>query len=352
MSFRQNVLDQLGQARQVLITSHQGYDDDALASVLTLYGYIKHIFPELSVTVALEDKPSTHREWLPYFKKLKFVESLRPLLEHADLSFWLDGHNLTRFSSRLTAEELRYQNTFCIDHHPGEPDSWQHQLIDPTAAATTQLLAEKLILPTKDDQLKKKLARLLLTGILGDTGTLLYTTPRNSRVLKVVEQLIQIGQIELEPLTIQMNSFTDADITILQELLENQETLSLKGSMLTYSYLPYSFAERFDRPVIKTATGHYQQMFLRRIKGAPWGFVTTPGSQGEWHISFRSQKDAPHVGLLAEEYFSGGGHPYAAGGEIKLPDSQKNSDALTVCQTILEIIAAAKLTPATQSNSV
>jgi phosphoesterase RecJ-like protein len=321
-------------SKNILVIGHVNPDEDAVASCLAVDYYLRKKFSQKKITTLLYPPLPV---WLSEFLDGQTFLIKRPkkLKDKPDLIVFLDGDTADRFFPG-NSFDLDGVKTIRIDHHLTGNSKFSLSIVDKKAAATAQIVAELFF--SREKRLKKKIAQLLLMGILGDTGSLRYINPANSNFLRTVEWLVRKGKVDIEHLLNKLEVVEKKEFALIELLLKNTRFVnSRKIPPFSYSFLPKSVLKKgFGEKFIREACHHYLFFFVRKVRGYPWGWVVTPQENGVFNISFRSMAGGPNVAELAEKYFSGGGHARAAGGQI-----ESNKPAHLVCQEVVKIIKKA-----------
>src|SRR5437667_6799084 len=165
-------------AQRIALIAHESPDGDCLGSAIGLAHILSQI-GKTCVPVCANPAPRT-------LAFMPGVDTLQHTLddENYDLVIALDAGELTRFGSLYTQHRafLERVNILNIDHHISSDGCGQVNIIDPTAAATAELLV--LFQQQADLPMNKDAALCLLTGIITDTSSFAYTntTPRTMEV--------------------------------------------------------------------------------------------------------------------------------------------------------------------------
>lgn len=192
----------------------------------------------------------------------------------------------------------------CIDHHPTNTHFAHKLLLDPTAAATAELMhrliAEMGVALSGDSPA----ARCLYTGIATDTGCFRFsnTTPH---CLRVAAQLIESG-LDTAPIhTALFESKSPAQVALEARVLGEME---------------YFFQGRCAVIIVPKALQEQLQLDDARLEGLAalprevqgvWVGVTIKEKSDHCRISVRTTKQADASAICAG--FGGGGHLRAAG---------------------------------------
>jgi len=332
-NLKQQFDDLVSKTKHIIITCHTNPDEDAIASVLSVYEYLSKTTKNKTIRMVIA--PPVKPDW-DFLKNANLIEWVDPanVTNNADLVIFNDGQTRDRFSYTPEKIDLTKFKTIHFDHHPGPIDNFDLNIVDISKPASVQLIAELLF--ADDKFLTPEVAEILMVGILGDTGNFNYLDYKKCSVLTTVQRIMEIGKIDIQVLDIKRNQFTNKVFELYQILIANTKNISLPNfPPLSFSYLPKSVVDKYGYPTISNAYHTYMSMITRHIKDHPWGFIVVPGELGTdyFKIDFRSTSLGPDVGQLARDYFNGGGHKYASGGKF-FPE--KNEEVDTAVKKILE----------------
>jgi phosphoesterase RecJ-like protein len=184
----QQAVDLIAPARRIALLAHERPDGDCIGSALGL----AHILRTLgkSCIPACADPAPKNLAFLPGIETV--AQSLGD--EDVDLVIALDANHLYRFGAlheqhRAFLDRARILN---IDHHLDSPGCGQVNIIDPTAAATAEILV--LFQQQAGLPLPEEAALCLLTGLITDTGSFQYTNT-TARSLAVAAELLRHGAV-------------------------------------------------------------------------------------------------------------------------------------------------------------
>jgi phosphoesterase RecJ-like protein len=180
----QQAMELLAPARRIALLAHEHPDGDCIGSALGL----AHILAALgkSCVPACADPPPRNLAFLPGCETV--VQDLPD--EHFDLVIALDAGELRRFGSLYVRHQafLEHARILNIDHHISSDGCGEVNIVDPSAAATAEVLVlfqQQAHLP-----LPREAALCLLTGLITDTCSFQFTntTPRS---LEVAAELLR-----------------------------------------------------------------------------------------------------------------------------------------------------------------
>jgi len=287
--------------KNILLVAHTRPDPDAVGSVLALKEYLE----ELNITVEIAC-------YSPFPEFL--INMLDGHFSHPDDLDLLSYDVVIGCDSvdRGFADIIDQVNDDCvtvaIDHHHDIVLDADLLIIDPTYAATCEILYEYFIFI--DLIITKEIATTLLLGILGDTGGFQHANT-SAHVMKAAADLMQHG----------------ADTScIMERVFANKkiETLKLWGTALEKARL--NTETGMIVTALTTEDLHGEEPTSEDIKEVASILSTVPDtkysliifqiSEDRIKASLRAQKGAGvDVSKIAHQ-FGGGGHPLASGFEL------------------------------------
>jgi phosphoesterase RecJ-like protein len=310
----------LEQAESITIIGHQRPDGDAIGSLLALTSSLENSNKRIK-PVLVDGIPGRFR-FLPGSDRVE-----KTLPEESDLFVVVDCSDLERMG--LSGDGLPRKPDINIDHHPTNTNFAVVNLVDPNAAATSEMifnLAPQLGLPLDTD-----VATNLLAGIVTDTIGF-RTSNVTSKVLEVAAQLIKLGAplAMIYEQTLNLRSFVAA--RYWGSGLSNLEhenglawaTLTLEDRKLV------GYPGKDDADLIN---------LLTTIEGMEVVLVFVEQKEEQVKISLRS-KGKVNVADLAV-FFGGGGHDQAAGaiisGEIEEVKSKVLGEVRKALRRVMEM---------------
>ncbi len=299
-------------AQRIALLAHEHPDGDCIGSALGL----AHILRQAGKTCvpACADPAPRNLSFLPG------IETLQQTLgdESFDLVIALDAGELRRFGSLYEQHRsfLDHATILNIDHHISSNGCGQVSIIDPSAAATAEILVlfqQQAGLPLNIDA-----ALCLLTGVITDTSSFQFTntTPRS---LEVAALLLRAGTI---PETIVQPIYRTrplAQVRFQAMILAGART-SCQGRLIWAWATDATLEAAGAIPEMDENTSG----MLRDIEGVQVAaFFKSYGDPNVTRLSLRSA--APYNAAEICRRVSnglGGGHPRAAGATFNLPIEQ------------------------------
>lgn len=303
----------LSEPQRILLTTHKSPDGDAIGSSLAIYHYLSS--RGHSVTMTVPDEMPEFLKWMPgrdkflvfYKNKRKFNKAL----SQSNIIFALDYNHFKR-----TGEEMEPLLSasgavkILIDHHL-EPDNFpDYSIWDTGASSTAQLVWEFIVALSGKKAVDKTIGTCIYTGIMTDTGSFRFATC-TAHTLRITAELLETGvrgdlihqyvydQNSID--RIHLLGYALEHIVLLEECHAGYIALS-KEELKKFNYKPGD-TEGLVNKVLS-------------VKGVEIAALLTEKSN-QVRLSLRSGGNYS-VNRLAQKYFNGGGHEFAAGGTLEM----------------------------------
>lgn len=294
----------LRRASSVVVCAHVRPDGDAIGSVLALTLALREIGVNAIPTLADDREPSLTYHWLPGFGLFTAARDL----ESPAVFVALDTPVLDRLGvARELAESAG--TLVVIDHHPDAVEYGTVCALDPTAAATGQIIWNLLealeVTPTPD------IAMCCYTALLTDTGRFSYqnTTPA---ALRDAGAMIETG---VDPSEVARLVYQDRSAESLAlEALATSRIQLVNGGRVAYTCVT---DEDFATTGALPEEAEHLPDAVRILRGIDVAMVLRQrGDQVRVNLRAKTTFD---VGAIARR-FGGGGHVAAAGITWERPD--------------------------------
>ena len=304
-------------AHKIVICAHRSPDGDALGASLGLAGYLRRLGK--STAIIMPNPFPDFLKWLPGSNNVSFFDDNIHLanskIKQADLIFMLDFSSLDRIKEMGSAVCESKATKIIIDHHL-DPDMTAADLVFsyPSACSTCELIFKIIYQMGGYEDMSSKDAVCLYTGMMTDTGGFTYNS--TSPVIYSIISLL-------------LNKSIDKD-RIYRNVFNNysENRLRFLGYIL-YEKLRFYESRRAS---IMTITREEMKRF-HFIRGDGEGLVNMPLQVRGMRLSISlredTEKDVIRVSLrsvddfpcneMAEQFFNGGGHLNASGGELPFP---------------------------------
>lgn len=289
-------------ADNILVLTHYKPDGDAIASVCAIIEYLERI--EKKFTAFCMDAPPLQFSFLPNYEKIKFNKGQLDINEY-DLILILDCGQASRTGLE---KELKSTNVdqylIEIDHHPKMEDYCDLEIRIDDAAAACEILY--YFFKANNIKIDKKIANCLLTGIMTDTGNLLYESTTKD-VVKIASEMLVKGAKFPQILD---NTWRNKSLNVMKAWGMAMDNLEVnKDYNLAYSVLTQ---DEIDKAGISEEEMEGIAGFLSNIHGVNGLLFLREITPGKIKGSLRTTHPTIDISKLAIA-LGGGGHPRASG---------------------------------------
>ena len=310
-----NIFQYLKLPKNIVITTHQKPDGDALGSSIGLSIFLKKMGHNVSV-ISPTNWPN-FLNWLPNIQFVIDFENHKPeaikLIEAADFIFCLDFNVIERIKNMASYIDKKASNQLILIDHHQEPDLKYFEFIssDPTKSSTCELVYDFIVDYNPELIQDKDLAICLYTGLMTDSGSFRHPSTTSSSHTMAAHLLAQgINHTQIHDLV--FDSFNENRLRFIGHCLLNclQVFPEYQAALLAVSHA--------DIQKYKIQTGDTEGLvnFLLTIQEIQVAAILIDrGDERKW--SFRSKNNF-NVSIFAKNYFNGGGHNQAAGGKSSL----------------------------------
>jgi phosphoesterase RecJ-like protein len=298
-------------AENILLISHVNPDGDAIGAQLALYHYLKTQFKDVNLL-----SPNYLQEFLKWMDGVDLIniyikerKKCRKLIEEADLIVMLDFNQPNRLGEAQDLVVASHAKKVIIDHHLDPYNLADLIISEPSFCSTSEIVHELVCEMSGGQLITKNYAEAIYVGIITDTGNFEHGS-YSSRTFRIVADLLDTGLEKEKVLNLIYNNYS-AERIRLEGFALNQRMVVIPEYKTAYIYLSKE-----------------DLLNYKHVKGDTEGFVNIPLSIKGIHfstlfiekdnfikISFRSKGHFPS-NEFASQYFSGGGHLNASGGEF------------------------------------
>lgn len=303
--------DLLRNAECVLLPTHVNVDADSLSSVLALRMALLQF--DIRAEVLVTDGEVPHSlEFLPGVEDV-LLYGKHEMPEY-DLLLLADHSDRTRSGAFYRDDTSRTNGDIPIiniDHHVTNDRFGVVNIIEPTAASTTEVLTD--VLAVWGAVLDEDISQCLLAGIYGDTLGL-RTESTTARTMRTSADLVDSGG---NPVPIVNNLFRlkpKSSVLLWRAALRG---VSWTGDLIWTELRKKTFEEVGARQ--SEAEGMVN--FLVGTEGSRAALILYETDTG-WRSSMRSMTEDVDVAKIAAQ-FGGGGHPRAAGVQFDGGEEEK-----------------------------
>ena len=304
----------LGWADRYVILTHMGPDGDAIGSSLALCHYLRSKGKQAYVLIP--DSAPDFLTWLPGADEIKVFdrdpESSEKMVYDADVLCCLDFNVVGRIGKVAASFLYSKAKKFLLDHHPFPGANYDVTLSHPEASSTSELVFHFICAMGDFDSINKDIAQCIYTGIMTDTGALSYSS-NNSNLFKVIAHLLEKGIDKDEIYRRVFHTYSESRLRLQGYVLCDKMQVFPERSTAVIT-LTYKELKRFKYK--KGDTEGFVNMPLQIDGILLSAFFREDKEQGLIKLSFRSTGTVP-CNRFSSEFYNGGGHLNAAGGEFK-----------------------------------
>lgn len=311
-----NLASLLTQKAEILITTHYNPDGDALGSSLAMGFYLQK--KGFSVNILVPNEYPGFLAWMPGSKQMTVYsrdkERGDALLENADVTFCLDYnafHRVNLFTEKL---EKSKSKKVLVDHHLQPDPNFDYAFSVIETSSTAELVYDLICALGDKELIDKVMADCLYVGIMTDTGSFSFAN-NYPHTYEVVAELVRKGVDAALLHRLVYDTYPEIRMRLLGYCLS--EGLTVLQEFAT----AYIFLTKEDMKKFKIKPGDTEGIvnYALSIKGISFAALFTE-KDDRIRISFRS-KGSFSVNEFAREYYEGGGHRNAAGGDsfLKMP---------------------------------
>lgn len=301
----------LKETEKIVIVTHVSPDGDAMGSSLGLYHFL--ISQNKTVNIIVPNAFPEFLKWMPGAKNITLYdqqkENADKLIADADMICCLDFNGLKRIEEvGNTVKEAKARKVM-VDHHPFPDDFCSIVMSHPEISSTSELVFRLITRLGYFDEITKEGAECIYTGMMTDTGSFTYNS-NSQEIYFIISQLISKG-IDKDDINRNVyNTYSESRLRLMGYVLHSK--------MKVY---PECHAAMMSLTQDELKEFNY-------VKGDSEGFVNIPLSikDVKFSVFFREDTDMIKVSLrsvgefpcnqFASEFFSGGGHLNASGGEF------------------------------------
>jgi len=331
----QEIFPQLAQPRNIVITTHQKPDADAMGSSLALFNFLKQFGH--TVTVVSPTNWAKWLDWMPGCKEVIDYDANREkgntILQNAEWLFCLDFNTFHR--TKTLTEKLKELTCtkILIDHHqePDEP-SFDYGISDVNKSSTCELVYDFIVAAGYADKINEEIAECIYAGVVGDTGSFRFPSSTHE-VHKLVADLKLKGLKHHKVHENLFDNFLENRLRFTGHVLLHRMQVFYEFNTVLIS-IPKTDLLKYH---IKTGDTEGLVNFPQTIQGIKLvAIVIDRDEERKW--SFRS-KGGFDCNTFARKYFEGGGHYNASGGRSNDPleiTVQKFKDAIKENKSLLQ----------------
>lgn len=294
---------------------HQKPDADAMGSALGLYHFLIQFGH--TVSVISPTNWASFLNWMPGCDKVLDYErdqaKADALIEGADFIFCLDFNVLSRTKKMETALVAATGQRILIDHHqqPDEP-MFAYGISNTLKSSTAEMVYDFICQSGHSSRINLQVAECIYAGVMSDTGSFRFPYT-SAEVHRMVADLKEKGLNHTAIHQALFDNFSENRLRFIGHVLLNRMEVFYEYNTALIA-IPQQDLLKYD---IKTGDTEGLVNYPLSIEGIRLAAIIIDRGE-ERKCSFRSKGDFD-VNLFAREYFTGGGHKNAAGGQSRDP---------------------------------
>lgn len=298
--------------RKFVVLAHKNPDGDAVGSTLAMCHFLLSMGKE--AVVVLPNVFPAFLSWVPGADAVLFYDKEKErcdtAIAEADVLFCLDFNVLSRTGDVCGSLLSSSAKKVLVDHHPQPSDEFNVLVSHPEACSTCELVFRVITALGGVEALNFEMAQCIYTGMMTDTGAFAYASTRKD-VYLIIAELLDKG---IDKDWIYRKVFYTSSVTRMRlwgyamyDKLKVYNKYNAALITLSHSELMRFYASKGD------TEGLVNQPL--QVKGVRFSCFLREESPGKINVSLRSVDDFP-CNSVAAEFFNGGGHKNASGGEV------------------------------------
>ena len=299
-------------ADKIVIVSHVSPDGDAIGSSLGLAQFLDS--QDKTVNVIVPNAFPDFLKWMPGSKDIllydRYKEFADKLINEADIICCLDFNSLKRIEEMADSVATSPARKILIDHHLYPEDFCRIVISHPEISSTSELVFRLICRMGYFSDISREGAECIYTGMMTDTGGFTYNS-NNREIYFIISELLSKGIDKDDIYRKVYNTYSESRLRLMGYVLSNMKVYREYNSALI--------------SLTKEEQGKFDY-----IEGDSEGFVNIPLSIKNVRFSCFLREDTERriikislrsVGTfpcnkLAADFFNGGGHLTASGGEF------------------------------------
>lgn len=298
-------------ADKIVIIGHRSPDGDAVGSSLGLWHFC--CSQGKNATVIMPNAFPDFLKWMPGAKEIvlydRYKDFADKLLREADVICCLDFNVISRIEDMSAAVAASPARKILIDHHLYPGDFCSITISHPQISSTSELVFRLICRMGYFGDITREGAECIYTGMMTDTGGFTFNS-NNREIYFIISELLSKGINKDEIYRRVFNTYSESRLRLMGYVLSNMKTYPEHAAMISLSK---NEQKQFD--YIRGDSEGFVNMPLS-IKGIILScFLREDTERSVIRISLRSVGTFP-CNKIAEEFFGGGGHLNASGGEF------------------------------------
>lgn len=300
-------------AEKIVIVTHVSPDGDAIGSSLGLLHFLET--QGKNVHVVVPNAFPDFLRWMPGAKDIvrydRYTDFANQLIAEADLICCLDFNVLSRIDAVARPVEAAGCKKLMVDHHLYPGDFCDVIISHPQISSTSELVFRLICRLGYFEDITLEGAQCIYTGMMTDTGGFTYNS-NDRQIYFIISELISKGIDKDEIYRKVFNTYSEGRLRLMGYVLyEKMQVYPQFRSAL----ICLTKAEQSKFHYVKGDTEGFVNIPLQ-MKGICFSaFLREDTEKPMVKVSLRSVGAFP-CNQVAAEFFNGGGHLNASGGEF------------------------------------
>jgi len=297
----------------ILITTHVRPDADAIGSSLALFHFLNK--SGFHASLVLPNAPAEYYQWFPGIDEAfifdKNAEKIKQIVSESELIAVVDFSQLSRNGELGKLIASSSAPKIVIDHHPEPEMIFDAYCWDISYCAAAEAVFELLEFLDEKMLKDKIISECIYAALIADSGSFSYSgvSPGTHLIAaKLMENGIDHSRLD----KLIFKSFTSKRLFFWGYCLSEKLTLFYDERLAVIAVSAEEF-NRFQTDYTDTENLVNMPMMIEKVRVSV--LIVERGKKIK--LSFRSKGDIP-VNEVAKDYFEGGGHKNAAGGDSLL----------------------------------
>lgn len=303
----------MGHAERIVIVAHVAPDGDAIGSSLGLWHFLNS--QDKVANVIVPNAFPDFLRWMPGSKDVllydRYKEFADKLIAEAEIICCLDFNALSRIDAMADAIKAAKGKKILVDHHLYPEDFCDITISHPNISSTSELVFRLICRMGYFNEITKEGAECIYTGMMTDTGGFTYNS-NNREIYFIISELLSKGIDKDEIYRKVFNTYSEGRLRLMGYVLYDRMQVypQFRSALITLSK-----AEQSRFQYVKGDTEGFVNIPLQ-MKGICFSvFLREDSDKNMIKVSLRSVGHFP-CNKVAAEFFNGGGHLNASGGEF------------------------------------
>lgn len=308
----------LKSAKRVAVLGHSAPDGDAMGSCLGWSEYLRHIGKQ--ATIVMPNPAPDFLKWMPgaqnvlYYTVDEHQAAARQAIQKADLICCLDFNQLSRVRDdvRLLVEKSKAPRLM-IDHHlHPDVEAMTMTISHPSASSASELVFRVINELGGYDSMSRSGACNIYCGMMTDTGAFAFNS-NNPEIYMIIAMLLAKGIDKDKIYRNVFHCFSQNRLKFWGYMLHEKLTFHAGGRASIMAY------DREEMKRFKYIRGDAEGLVNQplQVKGCRLSICLREDTEIDViRVSLRSVDDVP-CNQISAEFFNGGGHLNASGGELQ-----------------------------------